>query len=225
MSEPDEPSIAEMRESYELRTLRRKELAENPFDQFHAWFQEARDQQLTEANAMTLGTLGLDNIPTTRTVLLKDLDQRGFTFFTNYQSRKAREIVAHPAASLTFLWKELERQVIVRGRVEKVSIGESETYFNSRPYDSRIGAWASMQSETIENRDWLIQRDSEIRQKYPDTGKPDCVPIPDFWGGYRVLPLSIEFWQGGPGRLHDRFEYSRAEVNDGSDWKVIRLSP
>lgn len=222
MSEGEEPSISDLRENYELQTLRRSDLVDDPFAQFHYWFEEARDANIQEPNAMSLATLGLDNIPTVRTVLLKDLDPRGFTFFTNYESRKAKEIVANPAASLVFLWKELQRQVIVRGRVEKVSLHDSEAYFNSRPYGSRIGAWASAQSREIESRESLEQSDQEMRERFPDTNEEDCVPIPDYWGGYRVLPISIEFWQGGPGRLHDRFEYARD--NQGV-WQIIRLSP
>lgn len=222
MSDLENPSIAEMRENYAARILRRKDLCENPFDQFHAWFGEAREAVEREPNAMTLATIGIDGIPSNRTVLLKDLDERGFTFFTNYQSRKATEMEAHSGASLVFLWKELERQVLVRGQVEKVSRDVSESYFYSRPYDSRIGAWASKQSQKIPGREWLVERDREMRERYPDTGERDCVPIPEFWGGYRLVPGSIEFWQGGPGRLHDRFVYTRHE-SDG--WELDRLSP
>lgn len=221
-SSPDDSSIADMRENYQLRSLRRTELTVDPFVQFHSWLTDARDAGIRDANAMTLATLGVDNIPSSRTVLLKDLDPRGFTFFTNYKSRKAIEIEAHIGAALTFLWKELERQVNVRGRVELVSMGESEAYFNTRPYDSRIGAHASLQSEVIANREWLEARDQEMREKFPDDGSEECVPIPDNWGGYRVLPVSIEFWQGGPGRLHDRFIYTKDHTGV---WSIDRLSP
>jgi len=222
LEEEEATPIADLRESYEKRTLRRTDLVDDPFAQFHYWFEEAREANVQEPNAMSLATLGLDNIPTVRTVLLKDLDPRGFTFFTNYESRKAKEILATPAASLVFLWKELERQVIIRGRVERVSLGESENYFNSRPYESRIGAWASSQSSKLKNREALELRDREVRERFPDTGDEYCVPIPDYWGGYRVLPVSIEFWQGGPGRLHDRFEYER---DHQGAWQITRLSP
>lgn len=222
MSDKAEPSIAGMREDYQNEPLRRKDLAETPFEQFHSWFTKAREAGIREPNAMTLSTIGLDQIPTSRTVLLKDLDQRGFTFFTNYQSRKGLEIDAHPGASLLFLWKEQARQIIVRGRVEKVSLDESEAYFQSRPYDSRIGAWASEQSTMIPNREWLVERNQMFCERYPETDQPDCVPIPEFWGGYRVLPSSMEFWQGGHGRLHDRFVYTKT---DQGNWKIERLSP
>ncbi len=221
-----EKDIADLREDYQLRPLRRGDLVGDPFAQFHAWFADARDAGIREVNAMTLSTLGLDQLPSSRTVLLKDLDDRGFTFYTNYQSRKAQEIEAHPQAALTFLWKALERQVQIRGRVEKVSREESEAYFYSRPYASRIGAWASRQSEQIPSREHLEQQDAEMRQRYPDDGGPDCVPIPDHWGGYRVVPISIEFWKGGPGRLHDRFRYTRGgESGADGDWTIVRLSP
>lgn len=222
MPDKTDTAIADMREEYRPETLAKKDLSPDPFTQFHEWFNEARSAAIKEPNAMTLSTLGKDQIPSSRTVLLKDLDSRGFTFFTNYGSRKGQEIEAHPGASLLFLWKEQSRQIIVRGRVEKVSPDESEKYFNSRPYDSRIGAWASEQSSIIPNREWLVARDKEFRERYPDSGADDCVPIPDFWGGYRVLPASIEFWQGGPGRLHDRFVYTQTP---SGDWGVDRLSP
>ncbi len=222
MAENVDPSIAGMRTDYQSESFRRKDLDPDPFKQFRAWFEEARTAGILEPNAMTLSTVGLDHIPSSRTVLLKELDERGFTFFTNYKSRKAKEIIAHPGASLLFLWKEQARQVMVRGRVEMVSLGESETYFFSRPYDSRIGAWVSQQSQVIPNRDWLETRDREMRERFPDTGAHNCVPIPEFWGGYRVLPGSIEFWQGAPGRLHDRFVYTKDHKNA---WEIERLSP
>ena len=214
--------MANMRESYGASALHRSDLHADPFEQFHAWFREACESQIPEPNAMSLSTPGLDGIPTSRTVLLKDLDQRGFTFFTSYESRKAKEIEAHPGASLLFLWKELQRQVHVKGRVEKVSLDISESYFYSRPYESRIGAWASIQSLVIPDRGWLEEREKQIRSRFPNTGEPGCVPIPDTWGGYRVLPASIEFWQGGPARLHDRFVYSKS---DSGEWIIERWSP
>ncbi len=222
MNEVEEASIAEMRVNYGSDGLCREDLDPDPFLQFDIWFREACEAGIREPNAMTLSTLGLDGIPTGRTVLLKDFDSRGFTFYTNYRSRKGREIEARPAGSLLFFWRELERQVQIRGRVVMTSQMESETYFSSRPYASRIGAHVSRQSEVIPSREWLEERDREFRRRYPDTGSDHCVPLPDHWGGYRVFPLSIEFWQGGAGRLHDRFQYDRGP--NGS-WVIARVSP
>ena len=170
---------------------------------------------------MTLATIGAEGFPSTRIVLMKDFDESGITFFTNYRSRKGTEIAANPQAAVLFFWKELERQVHVKGRVEKVTPEESEAYYFSRPYDARIGAWASKQSETIPNREWLNNRVAEFEAKYPDTGEPDCVPLPDFWGGYRLIPTTVEFWQGQPGRKHDRFIYR----SEAAGWKIERWSP
>lgn len=222
MEDKAEPKFAELREDYINPPMRKSDVNPDPFQQFKKWFTEARDSGIREPNAMTLSTLGLDQVPSSRTVLLKDLDQRGFSFFTNYNSRKAKEIEAHPLASLLFLWKEQSRQVVVRGRVEKTSRAESQIYFQARPYDSRIGAWASDQSAVIPGRDWLIEKDREYRQQFPDKGTPDCVPVPDFWGGYRLLPASFEFWQGGKGRLHDRLIYKGGAENV---WAIERWSP
>jgi pyridoxamine 5'-phosphate oxidase len=222
MADKVDSSIAGMRADYQGEALRRKNLDPNPFIQFHIWFEEARQAGILEPNAMILSTMGLDLIPSSRTVLLKELDKRGFTFFTNYTSRKAREIFVQPVAGLLFLWKEQARQVAIRGQVEQVSREESQVYFNSRPYASRIGAWVSEQSQAIPNREWLETRDQEMRGRFPDTGTDHCVPIPEFWGGYRVLPSSIEFWQGATGRLHDRFVYTHDHQNH---WKIERLSP
>ncbi len=211
-----------MREEYHAGTLGRDDLDSNPFAQFQTWFGEARSADIREANAMTVSTIGDDGAPTSRTLLLKDCDETGFTFFTNYESRKANEIAANPNGSILFFWKELERQIQVRGTIEKVSREESESYFFSRPYNSRIGAWASKQSKVIPNRDWLNDRIKDFAVKFPETDAPDCVPLPDFWGGYRLIPSSFEFWQGQPGRNHDRFIYSRSENNL---WEAQRYSP
>ena len=170
----------------------------------------------------SLSTLGLDGLPNSRVLLMKDFSEAGITLYTNYTSRKAAELEASPGASALFFWKELERQVRLRGPVEKTSREDSEAYFFTRPYESRIGAWVSTQSEVIPNRAWLDLRTEEFRAKYPDTGAPDCVPLPDFWGGYRIAPATVEFWQGRPGRKHDRFLYRR---DDGGGWKIERLSP
>lgn len=221
MSSLSKPEVASLRQEYRLASLSRDELAESPIVQFEGWFGQAREAEIREANAMTLSTTGLDGFPTSRIVLMKDFDDRGVTFFTNYRSRKARELEANSKASLLFFWKELERQVQVRGTITKVSREVSESYFFSRPYESRIGAWASTQSETIPNREWLNKRVEEFENKYPDTGEPGCVPLPEFWGGYCMTPIQVEFWQGQPGRKHDRFVYEL----EGDKWLVSRLSP
>lgn len=220
----DLPStIAGMRRDYRAGSLVRDDLDASPIRQFAKWFDQAVKSDIREPNALTLATVGLDGIPTTRTLLMKDFDERGVTIYTNYTSRKAQELEAHPKASILFFWKELERQVQVRGTVGKVTTAESEAYFFSRPYNARIGAWASRQSEHIPNREWLTNRIAEYQERFPDTGEKDCVPLPDFWGGYVVSPVSVEFWQGQPGRNHDRFIYSRP---DGSgEWTLERWSP
>lgn len=215
-------TIGELRCEYHAGTLSREDLATSPIQQFATWFQEALDTGILEPNALTLATLGLDGCPNSRTLLMKDFDETGVTIYTNYTSRKAAELEANPAASLTFLWKELERQVHVRGRVEKTSREESATYFFSRPYGSRIGAWVSKQSQVIPNRTWLEDRSTKYETLYPDTGAPDCVPLPDFWGGFRIVPESVEFWQGQPGRKHDRFLYRKDQQQI---WTLARLSP
>ncbi len=222
MTEPLVKTLNELRCDYGARPLRRADLAPSPIEQFARWFGEAVAAGLREPNALTLSTIGCDGFPNSRTLLMKDFGEDGVTIFTNYTSRKGRELEEHPAAALLFLWKELERQVQVRGRVEKTSREESEAYFFSRPYASRIGAWASTQSATIPDRAWLERRADEFAARFPDTGAADCVPLPDFWGGYRVVPESVEFWQGQPGRRHDRFLYRR----DGAGgWTIERLSP
>ncbi len=220
MEEP-RSKIQQLRRDYQGAPLRRADLASDPMDQFAAWFAESVASGMREPNAFTLATIGLDGIPTSRTLLMKDYDASGVRFFTNYESRKAREMAAQPGVAMLFFWKEVERQVHFRGRVEKTSREASEAYFFSRPYGSRIGAWASRQSAEIPDRAWLEERVAELEKQFPDTGEPDCVPLPDFWGGYCLHPTSVEFWQGQSDRKHDRFLYTLA----GADWKVARLSP
>ncbi len=193
------------------------DLAADPIVQFGRWFKEAEAAELIEPSAMTLATAAADGRPSARMVLLKGFDQRGFVFYTNYGSRKAGELGADAAAALVFWWPPLERQVRVEGRVERVSREESEAYFRTRPLGSRLGAWASAQSEVIPGRAVLEERLERLSARYADGN----VPLPPFWGGYRVRPDTIEFWQHQPNRLHDRLRYRR----DGGAWVIERLSP
>lgn len=206
-----------MREEYGSRVLRRKDLAEEPIAQFEQWFAEAREAQLHEPNALTLSTMGLDGYPSSRTVLLKFFDAQGFVFYTNYGSDKAKEIEALPKAAILFPWLQLERQVRIEGDVEKVSAAESLKYFASRPRESQIGAWVSDQSSVIDSRALLLNKMAELKAKF----QGGDVPLPSFWGGYRVIPQRIEFWQGGKGRVHDRFRYTR----ESDSWTIERLAP
>ncbi|MEN9535552.1 MAG: pyridoxamine 5-phosphate oxidase, partial [Verrucomicrobiota bacterium] len=209
--------LADFRKEYSDRGLRRDDLKADPIQQFEDWFKTATDVGVHEPNAMTLSTVGATGAPLQRTVLLKGYDGNGFVFFSNYQSRKAADIDANPQVCLLFPWLTLERQVIIQGRAEKTTVEESTAYFHSRPPESQIGAWVSNQSEVISSREVLNAKLNEIRERFKDTE----IPLPPFWGGYRVIPSTIEFWQGGPARLHDRFLYSR--TSDG--WKIERLSP
>lgn len=209
--------LADFRKEYSDRGLKREDMAADPVDQFATWFQQATEMGVHEPNAMTLATVDETGMPYQRTVLLKIFDGEGFVFFTNYGSRKAKQLAENPKASLLFPWLILERQVIIQGTVEKVSTAESLKYFSSRPRESQIGAWVSNQSEVISSRKFLMQKLSEIREKFSQ-GE---IPLPSFWGGYRVIPQNIEFWQGGPARIHDRFLYQR----EGAGWKIDRLSP
>jgi pyridoxamine 5'-phosphate oxidase len=210
-------NLAEFRKEYSDRGLRREELNPDPVAQFSQWFIQATELEVHEPNAMTLATVDSDGMPYQRTVLLKYYDQDGFVFFTNYGSRKAAQIAANSKVSLLFPWITLERQVIIQGCAEKISTTESLRYFASRPRESQIGAWVSNQSEVITSRKFLMQKLAEIREKFSH-GE---IPLPSFWGGYRVVPETIEFWQGGPARLHDRFLYRKQ--NDA--WQIERLSP
>jgi pyridoxamine 5'-phosphate oxidase len=211
-------SIADLRREYSAGGLTEAEAGTNPLSLFDRWFDQAKAAELSDPNAMTLATATADGFPSARAVLLKALDSRGFTFFTNYDSRKGREMADNPRVALVFLWHQLERQVRVEGTVEVVTPAESDAYFITRPLGSRLGAWASQQSEVIANREFLEAQHSELMAKYPDGN----VPRPPNWGGYRVLPTAIEFWQGRPSRLHDRVLFTRRA--DGS-WAKVRLSP
>lgn len=208
------------REEYTRAGLDLPDLAASPFDQFRLWFEQACAAKIPEPNAMTLCTVGADGMPSARTVLLKAYDERGFVFFTNYTGRKAVQIRENPRAALLFPWVTLERQVAIEGRVEKISAAESLKYFISRPHGSQLGAWVSHQSSVISSRSILLKKLDEMKRKFSE-GK---VPLPDFWGGYRVVPGRIEFWQGRPNRLHDRFEYTR-EDEKSSVWAINRLAP
>jgi len=189
----------------------------DPFLQFTRWWKEAVGSDITEVNAMTLATCNKEGMPSARTVLLKDYDKSGFVFFSNYESRKAKDIDENPQASLLFFWKELERQVRIEGRIEKVDATESDSYFHSRPEGSRIGAWASPQSRVVRSRDVI----EENVRRYQAAFEQAPIPRPPHWGGYRVIPVHIEFWQGRPSRLHDRILYSI----EADSWKISRLAP
>jgi pyridoxamine 5'-phosphate oxidase len=199
------------------RTLSRKDLAADPFTEFRRWYGEADDEGIPLVNAMALATADADGRPTVRHVLLRTFDDRGFVFYTNRESRKGRQLAENPNAALTFLWKELDRQVCVSGRVEPTTAEESAAYFATRPREARIGAWASRQSREIASRAELDRRFEELAAQYPG----ETVPLPPYWGGYRVVPGAVEFWQGRAFRLHDRFRYER----DASGWRIARLSP
>lgn len=210
--------LSDFRQEYSGRGLRRADLHADPVDQFEAWFRQAVAVGLHEPNAMSLATVDAAGQPLLRTVLLKQFDAEGLVFFTNYESRKAQQIAANPRVSLLFPWLTIERQVIVQGQAEKASREESQHYFDSRPRESRLGAWVSEQSAAIESRETLTQKLEEISARFPG----EEIPLPPFWGGYRVRPQTVEFWQGGAARLHDRFLYTR---QGGGDWSIERLSP
>ncbi len=209
--------IADIRRDYELESLNREDVAADAFAQFTKWWQEALNSGIDEVNAMTLATATPDGKPSARIVLLKDYDEKGFVFFSNYSSHKGQELEANPHAALIFFWKELERQIRIEGTVEKVSAEESDDYFYLRPMGSQIGAWASPQSKIIENRDLLEQNIKLYSKQFADE-----IPRPAHWGGYRVIPSMIEFWQGRSSRLHDRIQY-RKENSD--NWIIERLAP
>ena len=209
--------LSEIRKDYSLKSLDIKDVTHEPFHQFRIWFDEAIDAEVPEVNAMGLSTLGLNGYPNGRIVLLKEVDH-GFVFFTNYESEKGLEIAANPKASLTFFWPELERQVRVMGDLEKVSAQESDHYFFSRPYGSQIGAWTSPQSREIESREELESNQKRIEERF----SKEPIIRPAHWGGYRLVPFRVEFWQGRPSRLHDRIAYQKQAAGH---WKIARLAP
>ena len=211
--------IAALRENYTQGGLEREGLAGDPLEQFRLWLEEAISAKLLEPNAMSLATASVEGIPSIRTVLLKGLDKRGFRFFTNYRSQKGQDLAENESAALSFFWKELERQVNIQGVVSKVSREETEEYFRSRPYFSQIGAWVSeVQSGEISGRCYLEEREDLLKMQYPEGAD---VPLPDFWGGYVLEPVSLEFWQGRESRLHDRLRYQKAP---NGRWDIVRLS-
>lgn len=210
-------TIADLRKNYTLAGLTETDAGTDPIVLFRQWFDAALAAQLPEPNAMTLATCTRAGRPSARIVLLKILDHRGFTFFSNYDSRKGAELEENPFAAAVFLWHEFERQVRIEGRVERVTEAESDDYFQNRPLGSRLGAWASRQSQVIPDRGYLEREQAELLARYPD----GQVPRPPHWGGYRIVPETIEFWQGRPNRLHDRIRFRR----DQSSWVIERLSP
>ena len=209
-------SIAQLRKNYTFGQLSEAELAPNPLPLFQIWFDQAVKAECPEPNSMTLATADASGNPSARIVLLKGADEAGFTFFTNYESQKGKELATRPHAALLFHWHELERQVRIKGTVDRVSTDESDAYFNSRPAASRIGAWASPQSAEIPNREFLEEAEKRFSAEFGD--KP---PRPAHWGGYRLHPTEIEFWQGRPSRLHDRIHYQL----EGNQWRITRLAP
>jgi pyridoxamine 5'-phosphate oxidase len=209
--------IANLRREWSSRKLDESNVNSNPIGQFSEWMQEAIDADLLDVNAMTLATADKNGVPSARIVLLKSIDKKGLVFFTNYESNKGKDLAENPKASVVFFWKELERQVRVTGTVEKILKKESEEYFKSRPYESQISAWASDQSSEVKSRKELEEKFAELKNKYP----VKKVPLPDFWGGYRINPDRFEFWQGRPNRLHDRIAY----IKERGKWKIVRLAP
>lgn len=210
--------LAELRQHYALESLSENDVRPDPVAQFAFWFEEARASQIPEPNAMTLATASLDGRPSARTVLLKDFGDQGFTFFTNFESQKGLDLAANPKAALLFTWLDLQRQIRIEGQVEKIAPEVSLAYFQSRPRESQIGAWASPQSQVIEGREVLEKREKEIELKFSGVEK---LPLPPNWGGYRVIPDVLEFWQGRMSRLHDRILYTKV----GEGWKIERLAP
>lgn len=218
MSKPTR-KIQDLRQDYRAATLTYAQAHRNPLTQFHQWFDEAQNAQVPEPNAMTLATATPDGIPSARIVLLKGFDKKGFLFYTNYDSQKSQEMLANPNVSLVFCWLDLQRQIRIQGKVEKISTRASKKYFQSRPKGSQIGAWTSPQSQIIANdRSDLEARQTEIQARFKDE---DALPLPPNWGGFRVIPSRYEFWQGRTSRLHDRIVYEKIERG----WKKYRVAP
>jgi pyridoxamine 5'-phosphate oxidase len=214
-----EENLSDFRKNYQREELRKKDCPENPLELFQTWFYEAKDcDAISEANAMSISTIGTDGFPKNRVVLLKKYTWEGFIFYTNYNSEKGLAILKNPKVCLSFFWPALERQIIIKGEAEKISANLSDGYFESRPRGSRIGAWASEQSEVVENKEILSERHDFYEQKFTETE----VPRPEHWGGFLIRPVSIEFWQGRPNRMHDRIRYS---LEESLDWKMERLNP
>jgi pyridoxamine 5'-phosphate oxidase len=211
------PSIGDLRHDYTKSRLEESSVAPDPIVEFARWFEEALKAEVQEPNAMTLATATADGAPSARIVLLKGFDERGFVFFTDYRSRKAGELKENARAALVFYWPELERQIRITGSTAETDREESEAYFRSRPRGSRIGAWVSHQSQVVGSRAELEQRIQEVERRYPG----DDIPLPPYWGGFRLRPESLEFWQGRTNRLHDRIRYLRV----GTAWRIERLSP
>ena len=217
MAENPNELVASLRRNYQAATLDIADVTSDPLKQFDKWFSNALESRLIEPNAMIISTVSAEGVPSSRTVLLKGIDSEGFTFFTNYESQKGREIEANPNVSLLFLWLELERQVRINGKALRIPESESYAYFKTRPADSRIGAWASKQSMPVPGRVYLEMKFEEYKKKFGDSD----IPLPPFWGGFKVLPEKVEFWQGRTNRLHDRILYTK----NGNGWKIERLSP
>lgn len=213
-------NLADLRREYARADLTREQVADDPIKQFESWFADVREAEVPEPNAMTLATAAPDGSPSARIVLLKGVDDRGFRFFTNYESRKGAELAQNPRVALAFWWPPLERQVRIEGRAERTSEEESREYFQSRPRDSQLGAWASPQSRVVDSRDQLEEAFDRATEEY----EGGTVPRPSHWGGYVVRPTEIEFWQGRPGRLHDRLRYRRPDL-EVNEWTLERLAP
>lgn len=210
--------ISQLRQEYSKHELDESMVHSHPIEQFKRWFNEALDSQVLEPNAFTFSTIGEDDFPSSRVLLLKKVNENGFVFYTNYRSAKGREIEKNPRGAMTFLWLELQRQVRIKGTIEKVSVEASRQYYQSRPFESQLGAWVSPQSEIISSRAFLDNQLDTLRKEF--AGK-DILPLPEHWGGYILKPVELEFWQGRTGRLHDRIRYRTT----GLDWLIERLAP